>query len=74
MLKRSLVVVLRLLIENIPLLSARQTRDLIKSDQMIEICSQFWNLGANTCQKTSKRRVSMQKVETQKVDLRYSGG
>ncbi|CAK5077697.1 unnamed protein product [Meloidogyne enterolobii] len=41
---KSLVVVLRLLIENIPLLSARQTRDLIKSDQMIEICSRFWNL------------------------------
>ncbi|CAK5083490.1 unnamed protein product [Meloidogyne enterolobii] len=42
---KSLVVILRLLIENIPLLSARQTRDLIKSDQMIEICSQFWNSG-----------------------------
>nr|CAD2132049.1 unnamed protein product [Meloidogyne enterolobii] len=41
---KSLVVILRLLIENIPLLSARQTRDLIKSDQMIEICSHFWNL------------------------------
>ncbi|KAL7080766.1 hypothetical protein ACQ4LE_000755 [Meloidogyne hapla] len=43
-LKRNLVIILRLLIENIPLLSARQTRDLIKSDQMIEICSHFWNL------------------------------
>uniref|UniRef100_A0A914NGM7 Uncharacterized protein n=1 Tax=Meloidogyne incognita TaxID=6306 RepID=A0A914NGM7_MELIC len=44
MLKRNLVVIFRLLVENIPLLSARQTRDLIKSDQMIEICSHFWNL------------------------------